>query len=387
MGVSKAEPTSEVAKRTSSPRSPMDLHSLSLMFTFDGEEGDELCLGLERCSAAPPEVSATQLCHQYTSVRELLGSPAAGVISDALEQDGAAHAKTAQLLAQWLSLPTTEAMLRLVFSSARRSLPISRLAVERPSQRTSLPVAPSHHRTRWSVSGSTPRLPPMATPSGSVPKLRRRRKSEPNLPTISFDTPVGGRPSNARLSFEDPASTPRRASQSSLRSPGSLSHDHQLGRAASLVHSPLSYFGTQPDVSSRFLQVPQGDGGVQAFFDDAAGGSGLSLTPEALLKLTVERLGLPRAVACLVVKRAQRKQVELTRQERQRGGGGGGAKTPTGASAHKPRPGSLLRLPNMDEREPGSSPRSDPNDGLWRGGPNPGGGDGTQVELTEPTRG
>ena len=74
-----------------------------------------------------------------------------------------------------------------------------------------------------------------------------------------------------------------------------------------VIHSPLSYFGTQPDVSSRFLQAPTGDGGTQALFEAAAGIGG-TLSPAELLKLGVERLDLPKAVARLVVKRAQERQ-------------------------------------------------------------------------------
>ena len=44
----------------------------------------------------------------------------------------AVQAKAAQLLTQWLALPTTETLLRLIFSNARRSPPISRdVALER----------------------------------------------------------------------------------------------------------------------------------------------------------------------------------------------------------------------------------------------------------------
>ena len=102
---------------------------------------------------------------------------------------------------------------------------------------------------------------------------------------------------------------------SGLRSPGSTNKQDGPPSAATAVHSPLSYFGTQPDVSSRFLQMPSGDGGVQALFE-AAGGSNSAapngmLTPEELLKLGVDRLDLPRAVSRLVVKRAQERQKQL----------------------------------------------------------------------------
>lgn len=53
------------------------------------------------------------------------------------------QAKAAQLLTQWLALPTTETLLRLIFSDARRSPPISRdVALERNAGgRSSLPIA------------------------------------------------------------------------------------------------------------------------------------------------------------------------------------------------------------------------------------------------------
>ncbi len=306
----------------------MDLHALALMFTFDGEEGEELCLGVERtgmrCAAraggSQHPVDATNACHRYLSVTELIGSPESGVTIHGFAEHDAAQAKAAQLLTQWLSLPTTETLMRLLFSNARRALPISRdVATERSANgRSSLPVAPHNSRTRWSVSGATPRAPPLASPAANGAKPRRRRKSEPTMPTAAFKTPPGGlRPPNVRLSFDDSCaapsaagSTPRRGS-GGLRSPGS---EVRAGAAAAeAVYSPLSYFGTQPDVSSRFLHVPQGDGGVQALFEDAAGGPGLALGPEDLLTLAVDRLDLPRAVARLVVKRAIAKQKELSK--------------------------------------------------------------------------
>ena len=240
------------------------------------------------------------------------------------------------------------------------------LALERNAGgRSSLPVAPMNSHTRWSVSGATPRAPPLASPAGSNGvKPLRRRKSEPNMQTAAiFKTPPGGlRPPNVRLSFGDSnvvlpsgsalsvasgGGTPRRSN--GVRSPGSES------RAAEVVHSPLSYFGTQPDVSSRFLQVPQGDGGVQALFEDAAGGPGGSLTAEELLKLAVDRLDLPRAVARLVVKRAQAKQKELAKVEQLH-------QQKENAPMQTPKRGSpsaspLLReTPGLVEREPGVPP-------------------------------
>ena len=331
-------------RAASSPRTPM-----SLMFTFDGEEGDELCLCLESTRAPSLEDEGAS-CHRYTPISSLLGPGSEARLASTqrarLEQHDAGQAKVAQLLIQWLALPTTETLLSLIQSNVRRSLPIARdIVFERGvTARTSLPLAPMRVQKRWSVSGGTPRQPPLASPgTAGTPRLQRR-KSEPTLPTIAFATPPG----NSRLSFDaiatatTAAGTPRRASV--LLSPGSEA------RGVELVHSPLSYFGTQPDVAARFLQVPQGDGGLQvmrfssshhllpphclsphpehspsrnllfhvpntvtacgllppqAFFDDAAGGSaGSTLSAAELLRLTVEKLDLPRAVGRLVVKRA-----------------------------------------------------------------------------------
>ena len=248
--------------RAASPRSPM-----GLMFTFDGEEGDELCLCLEGTTRTALEgVAANATCHKYMPISSLLGPGAeVDLTSGMLSQHEEGQAKAAQLLMQWLALPTTETLLSLILSNVRRSLPISRdIALERGLTRSSLPLAPVSLRSRWSVSGGTPRQPPVASPSiGGAQPLRQRRKSEPTLPTVAFATPPGMR--QPRLSFDDcstssatTAGTPRRTS-GSLRSPNDISE----ARAAEVVHSPLSYFGTQPNVSSRFLQVPQGDGGLQ----------------------------------------------------------------------------------------------------------------------------
>ena len=48
----------------------------------------------------------------------------------------------------------------------------------------------------------------------------------------------------------------------------------------------------------------------QAFFDDAAGGSGGRLSAAELLRLAVEKLDLPRAVGRLVVKRAMQARTQ-----------------------------------------------------------------------------
>jgi len=74
-------------------------------------------------------------------------------------------------------------------------------------------------------------------------------------------------------------------------------------------------------VAARFLQVPQGDGGLQAFFDDAAGGSGGTLSAAELLHLTVEKLDLPRAVGRLVVKRSMQRQGGMDGSEGAAGSG------------------------------------------------------------------
>ena len=252
-------------RAASSPRTPM-----SLMFTFDGEEGDELCLCLESTRAPSLEDEGAS-CHRYTPISSLLGPGSEARLASTqrarLEQHDAGQAKVAQLLIQWLALPTTETLLSLIQSNVRRSLPIARdIVFERGvTARTSLPLAPMRVQKRWSVSGGTPRQPPLASPgTAGTPRLQRR-KSEPTLPTVAFATPPGVRQPNSRLSFDGcsnasvsastAAGAPRRGSV--LLSPGSEA------RAVELVHSPLSYFGTQPNVAARFLQVPQGDGGLQ----------------------------------------------------------------------------------------------------------------------------
>lgn len=303
--------------------------AFDLMFTFDGEFGDELCLGLSRCPKqtgdntvdlhqvetavplpfTPPGWSG---CHKFAPIAALLGSNIVIGGSEIEHHHSAAQAKTAQLLMQWLALPTTDTLLSLIFSKARRALPLSRDLLEEQrgtASRAALPVAPAPMHSRWSVSGGTPRRPPVA-PDSATP--RKRRLSEPTIPVLAFATPPALHPPNARLSFDDSnvmtgssSATPRRSSTG--RSPGS---DLRAATATEIVHSPLSYFGTQPNMPSRFLQVPQGDGGIQDIFEAAAEGGGV-LSAEALLTLITERLDLPRAVARLVVKRSQQAQKRL----------------------------------------------------------------------------
>jgi len=318
------------------PTNPLDR---SLMFSFDGEDGDELRIDIE-CTS-PCAVSKglqavdSNICHHHLSFAVLIGAPKEEVIGRALEQV-ACEAKVAQLLSQWLSLPITETLLHLILSSARRSLPISREIATQWSVngQSTMPVAPANTRSRWSVSGASPRVPPLVSPvnyaEGNM--LRQRRKSEPTIPT-AFKTPPGSlRFSHVRLSFNDLAIPPSGPSAATLPSaivgggllrrafngsgycsPGSDART--LPSPVEVVYSPLSYFGTQPNVSSRFLHVPQGDGGVQTAFGNAAGGPDGSLDPEELFTLAVERLDLPRAVARLVVKRAQAKQREMSNAE------------------------------------------------------------------------
>ena len=323
----------------------------TLMFSFDGEFGDELCIGLSAPDAAVAPRKSVEVgdptctkegggtsspvagwngCHKFAPITALLGSQL-NIAGQALDpqQHAAAHAKTAQLLMHWVSLPTTETLLHLVFSRARRALPLSRdLLEDRRASRASLPVAPAPMHTRWSVSGGTPRCrPPLASPGASGGSVsegatpRKRRKSEPTLPTLAFATPQqpprgrddasvgsGGGVSTGGVT----ASTPRRSGGGGPASPGSSGHGSSRAPTASeIVHSPLSYFGTHPDVSSRFLHVAPGDGGTRAFFEDAAGAPGGTLSPEALLTLVTERLDLPRSVGRVVVKRAQRHQKAL----------------------------------------------------------------------------
>ena len=172
-----------------SPVSTMD-GPFSLMYTFDGYDGEELVLGVCREGALPkphapsaaaaihmasacwppkpyaasPAVDvAPTCCHRYQPLDAVLGRPDSGVLSQLIELGAreAAPAKATQLLMQWLALPTSETMLQLVLSNARRGLPIARdLAIERSGRdggRSSLPVAPAPVRQRWSVSGGTPR--------------------------------------------------------------------------------------------------------------------------------------------------------------------------------------------------------------------------------------
>ena len=117
-----------------------DQSLFSLMYTFDGLDGDELVLGVCRPGTQPlPQrppvaIDASSACHRYEPLGGVLGRPDVGVLSQLLEagEHDAAQAKAAQLLMQWLALPTTETLLQLILSNARRSLPITRdLAMER----------------------------------------------------------------------------------------------------------------------------------------------------------------------------------------------------------------------------------------------------------------
>ena len=390
-----------------------------LMFTFDGEDGEELCVGVTCPSSTRDSTSSLDTaeeqtmtardgccgCHNYAPMSALLGTPlVVSGIALTQGQHNAAAAKTAQLLMQWLALPTAEAMLRLTFSNARRVLPISReLIVEgacAAAHRAALPIVPEPLHTRWSVSGSTPRRPPVATPTleGTLQATpRKRRNSEPTQPTTGpFSTPPAAA---SRMRADDTSGISTGGTASTAASPrrtggggsgggssggggggsggggggggggsggggsgggvggGGASRSSDSSRAepisdptwaAEMVHSPLSYFGTQPDVSSRFLQLPTGDGGVQGHFERAAGGVGGTLGPEALLHLCVDRLDLPRAVARLVVKRAQERQRRLEEraaaaEDKAKGAGfdtRSSGSSPGGNSLGRSRPGS-----------------------------------------------
>ena len=356
-----------------SPRSVTD--AVDLMFTFDGEFGEELTIGLatpgtversrrssverhSRVSVDGLELEAAELelaspagwcgCHKYAPLSALLGTSqlSRGGTAIALDQNQQVQAKTAQLLMQWLALPATDSLVKMLYSQARRALPISRDLLEdalpggseehRAKHRAALPLAPARTHMRWSVSGGTPRRPPMATPgSADAATPRKRRNSEPNLPVLAFDTPSphGKPPVTPRGSVDDSGchtnstATPRggrtNGSNRSL-SPGSDAKapfaPFSAAREAS-AHSPLTYFGTQPDVSCRFASVPHGDGGTLAFFEAEAGGAGLRLAPESLFKVCNERLDLPKAVAKLVVQRSQERQ-KAADEQRKAGAGG-----------------------------------------------------------------
>eukprot|EP00966_Prymnesium_polylepis_P016655 383926-Prymnesium_polylepis.1 len=84
---------------------------IPLDFTFDGDDGEQFCLRLSAPrAAAQPHAAGQQQQQQPAAVpAELLSSFAelAGLESPAT------HAKAAQLLGQWLSLPTTESLFQL----------------------------------------------------------------------------------------------------------------------------------------------------------------------------------------------------------------------------------------------------------------------------------
>lgn len=284
------------------------------MFSFDGEDEELLCVSVAAFINAIPnhtvagEGGAASLdgCHKYKLPR-LLAMLGSADPSRMATQDAASF-KGVQLLTQWLALPTTETMVHLMFSNARRAMPASLQHTASAPNLSAAPLAPTNLRSRWSVSGGTPRRPPTIvqspTSSSAQATPRKRRMSEPTLPTLAFGTPSPSQLGSGEV-LDDAAAklASPRSSNRPIRSPGSKNEQ----AAAELVHSPLSYFGTQPDVSSRFVQVPSGDGGVQAFFEHAAGAAGV-LGPAELLQLGVERLDLPRAVARLVAKRAQEHQ-------------------------------------------------------------------------------
>ena len=100
-----------------------------LMFTFDGDDGESLCLGISKPSsfASSKPSSTASSCHQYVPVASILGSQP--LLPSNNNSASADEAKTAQLLMQWLALPTTDTLLGLLLSNARRSLPISRDAL------------------------------------------------------------------------------------------------------------------------------------------------------------------------------------------------------------------------------------------------------------------
>lgn len=93
------------------------------------------------------------------------------------------------------------------------------------------------------------------------------------------------------------------------------------------------------------------DGGTPAPFNPAkAAAKAPALDAEGLLAFGVSRLDLPRAVARLVVKRAQHRQLMLNRAAESgaagaRAGGGGGA------SGDEPAPAPSSSTPSADEAE------------------------------------
>lgn len=142
-----------------------------LDFTFESDEGEQFCLRLSCCEKAPifPE-------ELLLSFGDLAG----------LELTAPVRDKTVQLLAQWLAIPTSEALIQLVLSNARRGVPLLQQtplnAMDKSSSpfessagpKGTPPVAPPALRIRWSVTGSTPR-----PGSLEAKRHRTRRKSEP----------------------------------------------------------------------------------------------------------------------------------------------------------------------------------------------------------------
>ena len=322
-----------------------------LDFTFDGDDGEVYCLRLsapplakkQKHAAADPRCVPPEAL--LASFAELAG----------LEQHSTAHGKAGQLLGQWLSLPTTESLFRLVLSNARREVPLDRaMLLDRklngngPSAKGASgalhgakgtpPVAPAPVRVRWSVTGATPhRLPPV------TPKRHRRRKSEPTLPSLSWlsPSPTASRsklratdleeatlttPSRSR-SMDDGLHPSQLAERERVTSPGALSNGtaSRVARSSAggeAVLSPLSYFG---NLSSRHESTPssfrlhdgtkgEDNNGLLEAFTREAGGTNKLLSVAALQRLSVEHLDLPKAVARLLAKRAQQAMPEGERE-------------------------------------------------------------------------
>lgn len=291
--------------------------------TVDGEDGEELCLLLVQLVAHPV------CCHQYPIAGLLLFSD----VGIAPERNVAGQTKVAQLLVQWLDLPSTDALMLLNVSNVRRHAPVIGSRTQRHRQ-PSLPIAPTQNRSRWSVNGGTPCHLPMriGSPGGRI--FSSRRKSEPSAsthvpfatPRVGFDVIVseGG---SQRSSGLDAVAETGSYSRAKARSP--LSYFGRVGprggeaapSTSQLEHCPSTTGAPvlDPAMSAR---MPE-EGGALGFalrevFESSArhsalatGATGGTLSAAELFRLAVDKLDLPHAVAHVVVSRAQREQARL----------------------------------------------------------------------------
>lgn len=208
---------------------------LTEMFTVDGIEGDETVFGVVgHCDKVAKTPASLRKCQARSELGVLFGTQADG-LSDALAQNSAAQAKAMQLAMQWLSAPMTERNVQLVLSNARRDLPLDdhltgarrgngggggRDGPRHPSEGAAgadaggngssrLPQAPVPIRTRWSVSGATPRRQLERARSGGIERMarastpgtrpgHRRRNSEPSCPTYASLVRELGSPPTAK---------------------------------------------------------------------------------------------------------------------------------------------------------------------------------------------